>query len=199
MEGAMNRRSNGRLWVGGLLSAVLVIGCGAEGDRTGYIVLPDMVESVAVDTFERDAFSPTGSALRQAPEGAVPFGVAFDGYGPGPEEAARSGRELTNPLTGTVAELTRGRHLYETFCQVCHGPAGDGDGPVIGAFPNPPSLLADHARSMPDGQLRHVISRGQGIMVSYASQVRPEDRWLLVLYLRKLQGVDGGTTEEGSK
>jgi mono/diheme cytochrome c family protein len=75
-------------------------------------------------------------------------------------------------------------------CAVCHGPGGQGDGPIIGRFPNPPSLLAARAKGLPDGRVVHVIARGQGIMPSHAAQVLPEDRWRVVLHLRRLQ--EGG-------
>ncbi len=56
-------------------------------------------------------------------------------------------------------------------------------------FPNPPALTAEHARSLPDGQIYHIITRGQGIMPSHAAQVLLPDRWKVVLYLRQLQGI----------
>jgi hypothetical protein len=51
----------------------------------------------------------------------------------------------------------------------------------------PPSLKAERAVQMRDGQLFHVITRGQGNMASYAVQVRPEDRWKAILHVRALQ------------
>ncbi|MEQ8767946.1 MAG: c-type cytochrome [Planctomycetota bacterium] len=180
-------------------SLALALGCEADGDRPGFIVLPDMVESTALDTFAVDTSSPSGGALRLPPPGTVPWEVPWDGYGPGPEEAARAGLELTSPPLATAGDRERGQRLYETFCQVCHGPGGEGDGPVIGAFPNPPSLLAEHARQMADGQIYHVIRHGQGIMASYAGQVRPLDRWRIVLYVRRLQGAPEEPASEESK
>ena len=49
---------------------------------------------------------------------------------------------------------------------------------------------------MRDGQLFHVMTRGQGIMVSYAVQVGPEDRWRMVHYIRNLQGTWVGAPKE---
>ena len=85
--------------------------------------------------------------------------------------------------------MQRGRKVYETICIVCHGPQGQGDGPIIGRFPNPPSLQADRARALPDGQVFHIVTRGQGIMPSHGAQVLPDDRWRVILYLRQIQGA----------
>src|SRR2546430_4998462 len=37
---------------------------------------------------------------------------------------------LVNPRTRTSESVNHGRFLYETFCLVCHGAAGRGDGPI---------------------------------------------------------------------
>jgi mono/diheme cytochrome c family protein len=42
-------------------------------------------------------------------------------------------------------------------------------------------------RNWPDGSIYHVITEGQNIMPSYAGQVRKDDRWAIVHYIRALQ------------
>ncbi len=89
----------------------------------------------------------------------------------------------------SAAVLARGKWVYDTYCSVCHGSSGDGDGPIIGAgrFPNPPSLLSNHARELADGAIYNIVTVGQGLMPSYAVQVTPIDRWRVVHFVRKLQ------------
>jgi mono/diheme cytochrome c family protein len=53
--------------------------------------------------------------------------------------------------------------------------------------PPPPSLLAERALRMADGQMYHIITFGQGNMAAYASQVEREDRWRVINYVRELQ------------
>jgi hypothetical protein len=65
---------------------------------------------------------------------------------------------------------------------------------VVPRFPQPPSLVADHAKGLPDGQLFHIISRGQGLMPSHAAQVLPADRWKVIQYLRSLQAQASAST-----
>ena len=47
----------------------------------------------------------------------------------------------------TADTLAQGHALYSTFCFVCHGEHGKGDGPLIPRIPNPPAVLvASRAR-----------------------------------------------------
>lgn len=161
--------------------------CGASGERTQTVFLPDMLQSVPYDAYDPNPVLPKGQTLQLSPEGTVPIGFAPFPYGAGEEEALRAAAELENPLEPTPEVLARGKQVFETMCFVCHGPKGEGDGPIVGRFPNPASLLADHARSYSDGRIFHVITRGQGLMPSHAAQVLPEDRWKVILYVRQLQ------------
>jgi mono/diheme cytochrome c family protein len=81
-----------------------------------------------------------------------------------------------------------GDTLYQTYCAVCHGAAGDAKGPVssrIGA----PSLLTGRARGYADGYVYSIIRYGRGVMPRYGDKVYlPSDRWAIVNHVRKLQG-----------
>ncbi len=169
------------------LLALTLAGCGAQGDRPGMQVLPGMVDSGTVHAFDESPVRPGAPELALPPAGTEPLHASVFEYGPGPAEAQRAGRELMNPFTATDANLARGKQVFENVCIVCHGPRGEGDGSIVGRFPNPPSLLAVRARSLPDGQIFHIVTRGQGIMPSHAAQVLPDDRWKAILYVRSLQ------------
>ncbi|MBI2302407.1 MAG: cytochrome c [Armatimonadetes bacterium] len=168
-------------------SAALLPACRAGGDRPGVVVMPGMYHSVPYDAYDRNPVTAQGLTLLLPPEGTVPLaGEAFP-YGPGPAEAERAARELVNPFEAVPPALARGKQVFENVCAVCHGSGGQGDGPIIGRFPNPPSLTAARARALPDGHIVHVIARGQGIMPAHAPQVLADDRWRVVLHLRQLQ------------
>ncbi|MFN7132978.1 MAG: c-type cytochrome, partial [Myxococcales bacterium] len=151
------------------------------------------VDSVPYDAFAPNPVTRDGKTLMPPPKGSIARGQQVLHYGPGPDEAARAGRELSNPVPRSEAALARGGDVYASMCSHCHGPGGLGDGKVIPAFPTPPSLLAEHAKALPDGHLFHVISRGQGVMPAHAAQVQPEDRWKVIHYLRSLQAPREGT------
>jgi len=132
-----------------------------------------------------------GKTLQAPVPGTVSRSFEPFDYAATPEDAARAGRELVSPLAMTPENLARGDQVFHTVCYVCHGDAGRGDGPVVPRFPQPPSLVAGHARGLPDGQIFHIITRGQGLMPSHAAQVQPADRWRVIQYIRSLQASAG--------
>jgi mono/diheme cytochrome c family protein len=180
------------------LLAFIALGgaCQADGERKGLVVLPGMVDSFPYDAY--DMHPVIGQTLRHPPEGTVPYGAKRYHYGPGAKEAARAGVELANPIARDADAIERGKWAYDTFCAVCHGPGGMGDGPIIGRFPNPPSLVAPRLRDLPDGHLFHVITYGSGIMAPYAVQVPDDDRWRMIHYIRQLQGGDADAGAGGA-
>jgi mono/diheme cytochrome c family protein len=125
-----------------------------------------------------------GKGMRPPVAGTVARGHLPYAYAGKSDEA---GKNLVNPLPATMATLEHGRSLFLTYCSPCHGNFGHGDSRLRGQFPNPPNLLSDKVRNWPDGNIFHVITEGQNVMPSYASQIRPEDRWAVVHYVRALQ------------
>jgi mono/diheme cytochrome c family protein len=103
--------------------------------------------------------------------------------------------QLANPRSRTAESINRGRIVYETYCLVCHGAAGRGDGPVSslggGPFPAVRNLTDDVARGRSDGYLYGVLidatAMGRGLMPRYGDKVKGSDRWDVVNYVRTLQ------------
>jgi mono/diheme cytochrome c family protein len=88
----------------------------------------------------------------------------------------------------TRALLLRGQERYSIYCLPCHSALGDGDGPIVRrGFPRPPSYHEQRLRDAPDRHFFDVITRGYGVMYSYADRVTPQDRWAIVAYIRALQ------------
>jgi len=174
-----------------LIALLMLAGCGADGDRPAVKFLPGMLEPVPYEAYDASPLTADGKTLMLPPEGSVPFDLRPFPFSGEESEAIRAGVELANPLQTTPEVLERGREVFESMCQVCHGPAGAGDGPIIGQFPNPPNLTAEHARLYPDGRIFHVITRGQGLMPSHALQVLPDDRWAVIAHVRTLQRAAG--------
>lgn len=131
---------------------------------------------------------PDGITQQSPVAGTIPRGFQPFHYAARPEEAARAGRELTNPFRPTEENLARGAYIYANNCVICHGATGAGDGPIIPKYPNPPSYLTDASKSLPDGTMFHVITMGRNNMPSHAGQVSADDRWKTILYIRRLQG-----------
>jgi mono/diheme cytochrome c family protein len=171
---------------------LLLVALAAWADRHEpafrYEFLPDMAHSVPYDAFAPNPVTRNGQTLQPPVAGTIPRGAPLPDYSAAtPEEAERAGRELVNPVAPAAVALARGRAVYQTFCLVCHGAAGAGDGPLIPKFPNPPSYSSARLLALPDGQIFHVITHGTGAMPAYAGQIAPDDRWKAVLYVRTLQ------------
>jgi mono/diheme cytochrome c family protein len=159
--------------------------------RPNYDFLPEaqMTYPVAYGSFAPNPNFPDGLTLRPPPAGTIARGESPLHYLATPEDAVRAGQELHNPFSDKeIPRRDRGSAVFGNFCQVCHGPLGQGNGPVTqGGFPPPASLLADRAVQMKDGQMFHVLTYGQGNMPSFDAQLSREDRWSVVLHVRLLQ------------
>lgn len=131
---------------------------------------------------------PNGMTSQPPVAGTIPRGWMPFHYEPGTEEAARAGRELKNPFQPSEENLARGQYIYQNYCAVCHGATGGGDGPIIPRYPNPPSYKTEQSKTLPDGAMFHAITLGRNNMPAHAAQVGAEDRWKVILYIRRLQG-----------
>jgi mono/diheme cytochrome c family protein len=92
------------------------------------------------------------------------------------------------PAAVTAATMARGRERFNIYCSPCHGRTGQGDGMIVlRGYRRPPSLLQDRLIDAPVGHFFDVITNGFGAMPDYAAQIRAEDRWAIIAYVRALQ------------
>jgi mono/diheme cytochrome c family protein len=175
----------------GLVTAsFLFVAC--SKDATVMQFMPHMATTPNLKPQSGYSASADGAAMLMPPDGTLPRN--FNRYHfTDAEEAAKA---LTNPLAVNEANLRRGQKVYNNSCYVCHGAEGLGDGPVVPPFPIPKSLLSDNMRNWKDGHLFHVITKGQGIMPSYAQQVPVNDRWAVIHYIRVLQRASNPTAAD---
>ncbi len=100
------------------------------------------------------------------------------------------------PVAVTSELLLRGQERFNIYCAVCHDQTGAGKGLVISrGFAPPPDLADSRIVDMKDGELFGIISHGVRSMPAYAKQIREEDRWAIVLYVRALQQARNATIE----
>ena len=106
------------------------------------------------------------------------------------------------PIEINKKSLKRGQERFNIYCAVCHDQAGTGNGIVIQrnvGMPKPPDLarsLATKSEFFHDGRLFEVITEGIRNMPGYKTQISPEDRWNIVLYLRALQKSRNATLKD---
>jgi mono/diheme cytochrome c family protein len=179
-------KTRAAIWLSLLLSGAS-LACTGQQTKRAYEYMPDMAHSIAYDTFAPNPVTRNGITQQKPVPGTIPRGFMPLHYTKSVADAERAGRELVNPYASTREVLDRGRNLYETFCRVCHGPRGEGDGQLVPLIPSPPSYTSERVRAMPPGRLFHVITFGSGRMPSYASQVPVDDRWAIVTYVQTLR------------
>jgi mono/diheme cytochrome c family protein len=103
----------------------------------------------------------------------------------------------TFPFPVDRAVLERGQSRFNIYCAPCHGPQGDGNGMIaLRGYKKPPTYHDDRLRNQPVGYFYDVITRGFGVMPSYAYQVNPVDRWAVVAYVRALQLSQNATVDD---
>jgi mono/diheme cytochrome c family protein len=149
-----------------------------------------MFYSTAYETFTKNPNFKDGMTMRVPVPGTVPRDFTPFNYTIDPESRIQAGIELINPESPTAEALLRGKAVYSTFCAGCHGDKGAGDGPLFtsGLYPlKPRNLTGNTANNLKDGEIFHSITLGFGSMGAHGSQIRTEDRWKVVLYIREFQ------------
>ena len=92
------------------------------------------------------------------------------------------------PFTIDQNVMARGQQRFDIYCSPCHGRTGQGDGMVVRrGYRRPPSYFDERLRNAPVGHFFDVMTNGFGAMPDYAAQIKVEDRWAIVAYIRALQ------------
>lgn len=139
-----------------------------------------MIKSPAVHPYQ------SASIPRNTVPGTVPItGAEADWSAEWGVANTATADKLANPLAGQPA-TARGDTLFHTYCAVCHGNIGAGDGPV-GPKVAAPSILTARAMGYTDGYLYSMIRYGRGVMPRYGDKIRGPVRWEVVNYVRQLQ------------
>lgn len=180
-----------RVFWASILAAGLASAAAAcqPGEQPGAEYIEDMARGPAYKAFAPNQATRNGITLQHPVAGTIARGYHPFHYGKGDAEAERAGRELTNPFhQNDEAAVEKGKVLFETYCLVCHGAKGLGDGPIASKIPPPTSYKSERVMGFLPGRIFHVITLGSNKMPSYAAQLSPEDRWLIITYVReKLQ------------
>ncbi len=191
-----------------IATASLMSSCVKENpDSPGFEYMPDMYRSPAprVNSLYLSDATSDSLANRLPADGSIPRG-----WTPFPYENSALGDSLASTfwnapkwmLNDSIEE--QGKFLYERFCTYCHGPTGDGAGPLVESdkyAARPPSYIDLYSKGkLTDGHVYHVITYGKGNMGSHASQLSPEERWKVILYVERLgRGGDAWSVYSAKK
>jgi mono/diheme cytochrome c family protein len=173
------------------LAAVAVSACDEN------ILDPMADRQPKANRYRESKFYDDGLTMKAPPEGTVPRErITLNARlttGREPDGPIQSnGEPLPQYVTAIPVPMSRklldlGRKRYDITCGTCHGPLGDGDSIVARqmALRPPPSLHRYTDR--PAGYIYEVITKGFGMMASYAAELTVEERWAIVAYIRALQ------------
>jgi mono/diheme cytochrome c family protein len=65
--------------------------------------------------------------------------------------------------------------LYAERCFNCHGPGGNGDGPLAAALPVQSPDFRDTVQKKSNAQIRKIIAEGAGVMPAFDPALRPSE------------------------
>lgn len=199
---AMNKTNMfGAAMVAVALSAI-VSACGEKTIRskttrsTGWEFSRNMYDPIGYNPDQPNRNFVNGATAQVPPAGTTPVGfIRFSQYPNTAEGYEAAGNELVNPLVRNEDNLKHGAMLYKSFCSPCHGLEGHGDGTIVNMekFPPPPSYATGTSsrggamKDLSDGKIYHTIVHGLNLMGSHASQLSPDERWKVVMYVHELQ------------
>lgn len=99
------------------------------------------------------------------------------------------GKDEKSPAKASADVMKKGKALFVSNCQKCHGPEGKGDGPD--SSPKEPAAdLTDPFRIdlNPDGILYYKVWNGHPpAMPAFKSKLTKDETWTLVEYLKSLR------------
>lgn len=163
---------------------------------TGLEYARNMYDPLAYNYDQPNKNFANGQTGQTPPPNTEPIGFVRYEYANTKEGYEAAGRELVNPLPVNDQNLLSGKKYFTVFCSPCHGDEGDGKGHLvqIEKYSGVPSYHGDAASSrgglMKDlsaGKIYHTIMYGLNNMGSHASQLTPDERWRVVMWVQRLQ------------
>lgn len=193
-------------------TAAVLGGCKAGGNNPGLEYAPNMYHSVAYEPYKQiddpnagrwvtsidypdghaefynsNTLNPFHMNLRMPPANTVPRNKY--GWLPYriPKDSLQEADALVNPFPHTPEMVAQGKMLYEIYCKHCHGKNAEGDGPVSEKYAGVANLQGGAYKNITEGHIFHVITWGKGLMMSHGSQVNPDERWKIAMYVKSIQ------------
>lgn len=184
-------------------TATAFVACSKGPNDTGTHYAPQMYDDVAYESLKQvdyNTVNPGRMNMRIPAQGTIPKGK-LDYFTHIPKnDSLRQADKLVNPLVANEQVLEEGQVLFERFCQPCHGAEGKGDGLVGQKFKGVANLQSDALKTVSMGHIFNVITNGKGRMMPHGTQVNPEERWKIALYVKNvLQGAGEQATQVDSE
>ena len=189
-----------------LFSSVVIFACNinARADRDmsddqGTEYAPQMYNSIPYESLkqeEANKYNPGGLNMRVPARNTIARGkMAFIDHSSDTSSMDVMGAGLVNPIRSNEAVLEEGKILYNRMCSHCHGEGGGGDGLVAPKFKGVANLNSGAIKAKPVGHIYQVITKGKGRMMPHNTQVNPEERWKIAMYVKQVIQGEAAPTE----
>ena len=166
--------------------SALVTSC-HDNLKPNYQYMPNMYEPVSYNTYsESDAFK-NGKEGQLPAEGSLNRGFEVYEYENSTAGYDLAKANLKSPLDSLSTEdMDKAKGLYEIYCAICHGNAGNGQGKLVtqGKLLGIPNYKD---RVITTGSVFHVQTYGLNSMGAYSNQLNAHERWLVATYVMKLK------------
>lgn len=185
-------------WLIGLV--IFLFACSAEQPGSETVASSNTVAEAAtiIDQITQPA---TDTMEPVTPTEAVVQPVSTGAQQTLPSEAMRTAHMspipdvysgLVSPISAETESLERGAEVYTSFCAVCHGDGGMGDGPANVTLNPPAAPVAQSSRMMSDAYFFWRVSEGgQGdpvtsAMPAWKASLDEQQIWDVINYMRSL-------------
>lgn len=162
--------------------------CEEVPNSPGFEFMPDMYRTRELRYYNQyvTATGDTLNVARKPVEGtiardylpSIPKGMTYE-----------MADALKNPIPYSPEVEKEGEVIYGKFCVHCHGESGKGDGKVAAKLPGPPPAYDGTLKNLSEGKMFYSISKGKGTMGPHELLLNSQERWKLVHFVQKLQGV----------
>ncbi len=166
--------------------SVLVTSC-HDNLKPNYQYMPNMYEPVSYNTYSESSAFKNGKEGQLPAEGSLNRGFEVYDYDNSVAGYEAAKANLKSPLdTLSTSDNEKAKELFEIYCAICHGNAGNGLGKLVTqekilGVPN----YKD--RVITTGSVFHVLKYGINSMGAYSNQLNAHERWLVATYVMKLK------------
>jgi mono/diheme cytochrome c family protein len=166
--------------------SALVTSC-HDNLKPNYQYMPNMYEPVSYNTYSESSAFKNGKEGQLPAEGSLNRGFEVYEYENSTAGYDLAKANLKSPLDSLSTEdMEKAKGLYEIYCAICHGNAGNGQGKLVtqGKLLGIPNYKD---RVITTGSVFHVQTYGLNSMGAYSNQLNAHERWLVATYVMKLK------------
>ena len=154
----------------------------------GFALLVLSTTACSKDMEEQVSYQAQEAPRRHSPARSIPQDSRAIVPIPPAQPRARRDVPSSQALPAESAQpLEQGRRLFGINCAHCHGPTGDGDGPVAGYLRElPKNLHAPHVQNKSAADLYAIVTDGKDAMPSFKGELSADERWAVAQYVKSL-------------